>query len=303
MKIATLSPFLAEAVWSLGLKESLCAISYRCEFPEGVKEIPVITKPRGNLSLPGLAGRLCADAVDLVGLRNLKPDIILTRFPDGDESKIPALNAELNQELGFEVKLLQYDPKTLEQITGMFEELGKKLDVLSAAHDICGRVRAQCKDWVDNFYPRTRGKKVTFLVGTDPLVLGGLWLPQLIQMTSAVSQHKLTGEKHKRVEWEQIVEYRPDVIVIAPAGQELNAVMKRISYFESLPDWEEIPAVKRGEVIFADGKKFFHSPGPRIIESMGVLVSAIAGLESGYITERGSFQRLRWVEMHRHEYQ
>jgi ABC-type Fe3+-hydroxamate transport system substrate-binding protein len=183
--------------------------------------------------------------------------------------------------------------------SNIFSELATALDVAKAGIELASKFSAQCKDWVANFYPRMRGKKVSFLTGTAPLILGGLWIPDMIVQTGAVSQYAKVGQNHRKVEWNEIVAFAPDVIIIAPGGLSVVSSMKRLAYFEALEGWEDLPAVKRGEVIFTDGAYHFSRPGPGLLESMGVLVSAISGLESGYITPRDSFHRLRWVEMNR----
>ena len=72
--------------------------------------------------------------------------------------------------------------------------------------------------------------------------------------------------------------------------------------FEKRPGWDNIPAVKRGEVFFSEGISNFYRPSMRLIESMSILVSAIAGFDSGYITPRDSFHKLRWLELQRHQF-
>ena len=121
----------------------------------------------------------------------------------------------------------------------------------------------------------------------------------MIQTASGVSL-TLPGEDERKLDWNELSRFRPDVIVVAPRNLDLKECLKRFRFFDSFPEWEKLPAVKRGEVFFADGSRYFNTPGPLMLESMGVLISAIAGFESGYITERDIFYRLRWLELHRH---
>ena len=60
-------------------------------------------------------------------------------------------------------------------------------------------------------------------------------------------------------------------------------------------------AVKRGEVIFMSGRQLY-APGPGIVRAAACVVSGMAGLDSGYITKRDEFYRLRFVELHRHRF-
>jgi iron complex transport system substrate-binding protein len=110
------------------------------------------------------------------------------------------------------------------------------------------------------------------------------------------------GQAGREVTWDEIVAFKPDVIIVAPRGFDVNASARLFKRFEKLPGWEDVSAVKRGEVVFAPGLGLFDRPGPRIRDAMAILISAIAGLDSGYITPRDSFYRLRWIELQRHRF-
>lgn len=302
MRIVSLEPFLTEALCFLGLEPALVGISHRCDFPETIMTLPRVTSTRGG-SDGSLRASLSSDLVDVSAVQALKPDVIVTRLPvaDPEGTELRKVRELLSAALGPDVKLYSYDPRTLDQVFEMFERLGKELKAPAKGHDLSQRLKAQIMDWGDSFYERMKNKKVTFLARVDPFVLAGYWIPDMIHLASAMSQVRVGGEDSVVVSWSDIVAFRPDVIVVAPQELNLQASLKLFFKLEKLPDWESIPAVKRGEVIFTDGSAHFYRPGPRLRESMSILVSAIAGLESGYISPRDSFHRLRWLEMQRHK--
>lgn len=302
MRIVSLDPSLTETVCNFGLEDSLVGISHRCDWPESVRNLPRVTSPRSG-SDGALRSVLSQDLVDVAALASLKPDIVLTRIEDepGHEDNLRRARDLFTQQFADRVKLLSYAPTTLEQILASFEQLGKDLKVPAKGHELGQRVKAELMNWSDNFYDRMKNKRVTFLAGVDPFVLAGYWIPDMIHMASAVSQVRVGGEDSMIVSWKDIVDFRPDVIIVAPQGQTLQQSMKHFFKLEKLPDWESIPAVKRGEVIFTDGHEHFYRTSPHLRESMSILVSAIAGFESGYISPRDCFHRLRWLEMQRHK--
>ena len=156
-------------------------------------------------------------------------------------------------------------------------------------------------DWSDSFYPRMKNKRVTVLSSVAPLRLAGKWVPDLVKSASGTSQHFVAGDGEKETSWSEIAAFRPDVIIVAPDGYSLEESVKTLKYLERAKEWEGLPAVKRGEVVFCDGLGLYR-PGPKLLSGAAVLISAIAGLESGYITKRDEFFRLRWVELHRHRF-
>lgn len=301
MRIVSLAPFLSETIAHFGLIESLVGVSHLCDYPKGLNDIPKLTSKAGGkiLGEKSLQTVLTPHKLQLSTLRIIAPDFLVT-----SPTELSFSNAELQQmvreQISEHTKLLSYAPKTFEQILEMFKSVADKLGVIAKGLNLVGRVKAQSMDWAQSFYERTRGKRVCVLNSIEPLTIAGLWVPEMIHLTSAISQHRVSGEESKEVSWSEIQKFSPDVIIIAPDGIDLKSCMQFISTFEALPGWQDLPAVKRGEVIFCEGNGLFNRAGPRILDTMGVLVSAIAGLESGYITPRDSFQRLRWVELNRH---
>lgn len=311
MKIASLDPGITDTLFFLGLKDQICAVSHRCETREGMSAVPRVTAHYTGAPVPSgffYDERIPESLINIADLAKIRPDIIVAPLRSRsvhDEftaEKLAEFQGLLSSKLGYEVKLLRYGPNTLEDIFEQSERLAKSLKVNYQLCDLGKRVKAQLMDWGDNFYERMKNKKVTFLSSVSPLKLGGYWIPDMITALSAQSQSKVPPYEHGSVEWKEILEYRPDVVVVAPKDLDLKSAMGTFKVLEKLPGWEEIPAVKRGEVVFTDGLAHFYNAGPKIISSFGILVSAIAGLESGFITERDSFYRLRWLEIQRHRF-
>jgi iron complex transport system substrate-binding protein len=300
MRIAALEPDLAEVVCSLGLAEQVVAVCSGCDHPALVNAARV-TVPRAAPS-EVLEDLLCAERVDLVSLKAAAPDIVLGRVTGGQDSETLAgqVLALLKDELGEGVQLYSSSPTTLDGVFSVLEELGKQLGAGPRGRELASRTKAQFMDWCDNFYDRMKNKKVTFLSSLEPLRLAGFWVPDMIELASAASQAVASGDGDVAVSWEEVVAFRPDVIVVAPRAMSLTECIKTFPAFEKRPAWEDIPAVKRGEVIFTDGIHHFYHASLDLIEAMAILISAIAGFDSGYITKRDSFYRLRWLELQRH---
>ncbi len=287
---------MTDVVLALGLSDALVGVSGSCALPEELMQLPRLTEPK----VRGKSQELCSDEIDFAALKAAQPTFVLVS--PALEVKAPSekkLSAELAARLEAPVRVVSCQPATLQGVYELFGYVADALGVGTAGAELAGRMKAQVMDWARSFNERTRNKRVTFLSGVDPLSLGGRWIPEMIGALSGVSQQKLPGEPARPVSWDEIVQFKPDVIVVAPEDRDLAANCQLLSRFEQLSDWEKVPAVKRGEVVFCDGSRHFHRPGPKLVEAMGVLVSAVGGLESGYITPRDSFHRLRWVELHR----
>lgn len=308
MRIVTLDPYLTEIVASYGLSEQLVGISHDSNFPEEVQNLPRLTSespvtpssqvPSGPGTVPKF--HVCEGELDFKQLCELRPTAILCRPPRPyGKEELKKFGGYVELHSGVRAKIINGTVLTLQGMYGTFAQIGKELEAAPQSRTLVQRVKAQIMDWGDNFYARMKNKRVTVLSSINPLRLAGNWIPDLIRIGSGQPQHYGSGEDDKLTTWADIKNFRPDVLVLAPIGYTLSETVKSLSLLNRVPEWDDLPATKRGEVIFADGFGLYR-PGPRILDGVAILFSGMAGLESGYITPRDSFYRLRYVELHRH---
>jgi iron complex transport system substrate-binding protein len=317
MRIVSLEPFITDTLRSLGVGEQLVGVSHRCDSlpsPSGAKIVTGESAGSSGSSLQVLLNSLSKFPVDLEVLLALNPSHVFLSPPAPPKQALEYLNSgplraalaeaqeKLSAALGAPVVVAAVGPASLAQVFDGMVHVAKSIGCKEKGQELSQRMKAQLMDWGDSFYERMKNKRVTFLAGVAPLKLGGWWIPDLINLASCSSEEPVAGGPHREVTWQEIVAFRPDVIIVAPEGLDYQASLATFKVLEKLPDWEAAPAVKRGEVFFAEGERLFHRPGPTLLEGMGVLVSAIAGIDSGYITKRDSFVRLRYLEMQRHRY-
>jgi iron complex transport system substrate-binding protein len=308
MRVVTLQPFLTDIVAYLNLGEELVGMSHRCEAPRDVVGVAVVTAPSAvapTVSTPDivkLSRELCSFPVDFDKLCGTKPDVILTVVSDPDPASFCSwAEGILEQELGRHVRVRAMSIVSLQMMYDAFEEIGMLVGKAREGRELSNRVKAQLMDWGDNFYPRMKNKKVTVLSSVNPLRVAGRWIPDIVKTASAQPQFLAVNEMDKATTWREIAAFRPDVIVVAPEGYSLEESVKTLALLERVGEWSDLPAVKRGEVAFCEGMGLYR-PGPKLLKGAAVLFSAIAGLESGYITARDEFFRLRFVELHRHRF-
>jgi iron complex transport system substrate-binding protein len=310
MRIVTLKPYLTDIVASISLAESLVGCTHLCVLPEKATAPTIVTRPASaappvvklSPDEQQLVQSLSTLAVDLDALYACKPDLILTDTTEADPAAFSRrAETALQAVLGRKVRLFCASVRTLQGMYDTFEEIGKAAGHAREGRELAQRVKAQLLDWADNFYERMRNKRVSVVSSLQPLMLAGEWIPTVVELASAEPQFIVSGEADKRTTWAEIATFRPDVIIIAPRDASLEEGVKNLPALEKLGEWEQIPAVKRGEVIFSDGKRLY-APGPKFLQGAAILFSAIAGLESGYITKRDEFFRLRFLELHRHRF-
>lgn len=302
MRIISLGDYLTDTAIALGLEEQLVAVSSDCVLPENLSQLRRLTKIQGRVA-ESQNYVLDIFGFNLKEVAGLSPDLVLVGSEtDVDLKELSSCIQRELELLGTEgVKVYSYSPQRLSDIYALIEDVAKRAQNSAKGHDLAQRYQSQLLDWARSFYDRTHHKRVTFLASIDPLVVATGWISDMISECSAVPQIIGGDEFLQLVSWEDIMKFRPDVLIVALRDRDMRETMQSFKQLQLLSDWDDLLAVKRGEVFFADGETYFYRPGPKIVGSMGILVSAIAGMDSGYITPRDSFFRLRWLELMRHK--
>ena len=117
--------------------------------------------------------------------------------------------------------------------------------------------------------------RVAMLVWTAPLMLAGYWAPDLIQLAGGTAGLCRPGAPALVVEWAELQEYAPEVLLLCPYGAPLTQTRTGLPALQGLPGWDDLPAVRQGSVYAVDGQTYFHRPGPRIVDSLETLAGLL----------------------------
>ncbi len=308
MRLVSLAPFATEIIDYCGAAGRLVGISHRCERPQGAPDAVDLTMSPGSGiryrddEERRLCAGLTADVVDIEKLLNSSPDTVLASVRDSDPiGFVSWAQGYLEKRLGRRVAIVDVSIDSLASLYFVVEEIGSRVGRAAEARGLVGRIKAQLMEWADSFFDRTRGRKVVILSGISPLRAPSGYFADLVRLFSAQLFSRDPRRLTAVLGWDEIVAFRPEVIVVAPEGASLKESVKNFSALQGLAHWEELPAVKRGDVVFAEGGALY-SPGPRFLQGAALLVSALGSLESGYITKRDEYFKLRFIELHRHKF-
>jgi iron complex transport system substrate-binding protein len=119
--------------------------------------------------------------------------------------------------------------------------------------------------------PSTRRPRVAFLEWLEPIYVGGHWVPEMIRCAGGEDAIGGARKPSFRVHLQDVVEAKPDVLLIAPCGY--SAKQARQEYESlALPDqWNAIPAVQDNRVYALEASSYFSRPGPRLVTGIEIL--------------------------------
>jgi iron complex transport system substrate-binding protein len=308
VRIVSLCPFATEILARFGVGWDLVGVTHQCEVPASSSKAVVLTEkgqntpPSTNDDVSRLAAGLSRDILSVPQLIDLVPDVVIASVvtPNADEFVVWT-EGYLRNATGRKVSVMNASISSLEGLYEIVEKIGGLTGEAAEARKLASKIKAQLMAWADSFFDRCKGKKVVVLSSLSPAVAYQGWIPDLVKLLGARSIERDPAKAKEPCVWEEVMKGRPDVIIIAPENVPLSESVKALPLVEALPDWEELPAVKRGEVAFCAGIEIYR-PGPRFLKGAAVLVSAIAGLDSGYITERDEYFKVRYLELHRHRF-
>lgn len=117
---------------------------------------------------------------------------------------------------------------------------------------------------------------------TDPLMLAGNWVPELIELAGGQCELTPPGQHSRIHAWQELQQFDPHVIVICPCGFDRDRAGVEATQLAKREEWKNLAAVKSHRVHAIDGNAYFNRPGPRLVESAELLTTLLhpAGIQS-----------------------
>jgi iron complex transport system substrate-binding protein len=281
-RVVSLIASATEIVCALGARDLLVGRSHECDFPPDVARLPSLTEPKFLVTGASydidarvkaiLQEGLSVYRVDAQKLETLKPDIIVTQ----DHCEVCAVSlkdveAALSAWGGRRVEIVSLKPNALADIWEDIAKVARALGRERQGERLVEQLKARMANIAERSgaaRTRPRGAMIEWI---DPLMAGGSWMPELVQMAGGENLFGVAGQPSPWLDWDQIVVADPDVILVHPCGFDMARTLQEMPRLERRPGWHELKAVRRDRVFVADGNQYFNRPGPRIVESLEIL--------------------------------
>lgn len=307
MRIVSLVPSATEIVALLGAAGALVGRSHECDFPDEVQRAPALTGSTISGSTPAeIDAQVRARSgsgtslyrLDAAQLAALKPDLVITQDLCSVCSIDPASVRAALQTLEPRPAVLSLNPTTIDGVLDDVLRVGEAIGLSTRVGREVVRLRERMNAAAEFVNPYTEGLRVAFLEWTDPLFVGGHWVPQLIERaggrhplnptaarpnTGAAAgpqQSERTAGPSIRVEASALVDSAPEAVIISPCGMDLAGARACVAALAREPWWGDLPAVRARRVALVNGNQMFSRPGPRLVDAFEWLVSWLNGLGS-----------------------
>jgi iron complex transport system substrate-binding protein len=286
MRIVSLLPSCTEIVCALGCADRLVGRSHECDFPPEVQSLPVCTSARLdaalssseiNRQIKSLLERACSIyEIDVARLRELKPDVILTQAQcEVCAVSLADLEKALPQTFSQAVKMVSVAPHKMVDIWADIQRIADVLQISDTGRALLSQLKNRVVDVIQKTCMLRKKPSVVCVEWLDPLMAAGNWIPEMVELSGGQDLLGKPGQHSAWMEWPQLVEADPDIVILMPCGFDLQRTRREMSALESRPEWRKLRAVKSKHVFLTDANHYFNRPGPRIVESIETLAEIL----------------------------
>jgi iron complex transport system substrate-binding protein len=301
LRIVSLLPAATEIAAALGLLDQVVGVSHECDFPEEASARPRVThcpvsRSRGTGLTSGEVDQWVRRAlhdngtiytIDEQLLRELQPDVILTQKLCDVCAVGYGTVARLAETLPGRPKVVNLEPTSLSDIFDDIRRVAQACGVSARAEQLVVSLSERLET-VRRKADRISHRPHCFLMEwVDPPFCSGHWGPELVQIAGG---HDSLGRRHQpsaQVDWREVVNTRPEIIVLALCGYDINRARRDYELLRSFPDFDSLPAAHDGEIYLVDAGAYFARPGPRIVDSLEILAGILHPREFHEFASRG----------------
>ncbi|HEX5939818.1 MAG TPA: ABC transporter substrate-binding protein, partial [Dehalococcoidia bacterium] len=250
MRILSLLPAATEMVFLLGLGDDLVGVSHECDYPSQAAIKPRVTRSRVDAGRPGdeiqrQVQELSHDhnslyELDVELIRALKPDLILTQ----EICEVCAVSRAQVEASAVELygtpNVVSMEPSTLNGVLDDISYLGE----LTNRRDEAAAKTTRLRERIERVkqIAQTEPAAVVCLEWLQPPMAAGHWIPEMIELAGGRDPIMSTGDRSRRLAWEEVRGASPDVLIIAPCGYNLFKAVEEYRNTELPAWWPELPA-------------------------------------------------------------
>ena len=202
--------------------------------------------------------------IDVARIRELQPDLVLTQGIC-DVCAVPQSQVTAAS-LG--ASTVSLDAHDLSAIFQSIRDVGCATGVAERAEDLVEGLErriAVARERVAAF----RRPRVLALEWLDPPYVPGHWVPEMIDIAGGELVAGIRRRPSYRMEWSLLRELEPEIVLIMPCGFNLTETRLEAERYAS-----ELQAIG-GRVHVLDASSYFSRSGPRVVDGVEILASAI----------------------------
>ena len=285
MRICSLLPGATEIAFALGLGDQIVGVTHECDYPADAQYKPIVvrsvidSKRMSGAEIDRKVTELLQAGkglyfIDEAAFADAAPDVILTQ----GLCEVCALDysevVKAAGKLSHPPAIVSLNPHSLAGAPRRYPARRRRpLNRSNSAAALVGDLRLRIAQ-VGGREPDRR-PRVVCLEWFEPLYTAGHWVPEMVALAGGHDVIGRAGEPSAKIEWQDVVDAKPEVILLMPCGFDVRRTVKESTPLRALPGWTDLPAVRSENVFALNSNAYFSRPGPRLVNGLEILARII----------------------------
>jgi iron complex transport system substrate-binding protein len=279
LKACSFLPASTSMIQQMGLEEFLYGVTFEC--PSDKPKV-VRSHIEGNKYSSEEIEKIVSESkqmgkslyyIDEELLQKISPDVIFTQ----DVCDVCQISTSYVERAIYKLKkqplIVPLIPRTLNDVYDNALLIAKTLGKEEAAYQLLDGLKKRTDKIIDTLREHNAPlKRVMIMEWLDPIYNCGHWIPYQISQAGGVDMLSNPSGYSIITPWEKIVQYNPEVLVVAPCGFHIERSAQEIEKLTLLDGWNELLAVKNNAVHLADAD-LFTCPSTHLVDGIELLSS------------------------------
>ena len=188
-------------------------------------------------------------------------------------------------------EVLSLDPQLLGDVIENIRMVGRATGAEERADQIAEGMETRIEAVKTRAADADSKPSVLHVEWADPLMCGGHWVPEMVDLAGGSNTFGDKDTGTFKLEWDEVVERQPDVIVMMPCGFDVKRGLEDVPILSQREGWKDLPAVRNDRVYVVDASAYTSRSGPRLVTGLEIMAEMIhPELFSGYIPEAGALR-------------
>jgi iron complex transport system substrate-binding protein len=213
--------------------------------------------------------------LDLPTLTELRPELIVTQTLCEVCAVAEDEVRDAVRSLPGSPRVLNLEPTCLEDVFDSLQTVGEATGREKRAAEEIAKLRDRVASVAERSAGITHRPRVVVLEWIDPPFSSGHWTPELVRLAGGEEAVSRPGERSRTLAWQEVIAAAPEVMILACCGFDIERTRADLPILQSNPGWNDLPCVRSGRVYAIDGSAYLSRPGPRLVDSLEILVHAL----------------------------
>ncbi|MBN9299613.1 MAG: ABC transporter substrate-binding protein [Filimonas sp.] len=284
MKACSFLPAVTQMIYDMNLQHLLYGVTFECpakalEEKSRVVRCVLEGKNYTSAEIDKIYSASKAEGknlyyVDEALLKEIQPDIIFTQ----DVCEVCQIDTQCTAaavaKLDKQPLIIPLTPQNLDDVYATVLTIAKALGEEQVGITYLHELQKRTANVLDTL--RLHGmplKRVSLLEWIKPIYNCGHWIPFQIAQAGGIDMLSNPAGDSIVTQWEKIVKYDPEVLIIAPCGFTTSRSLEEIHLLTEKEEWPQLTAVKKKQVYIIDFDLFTQPSASTLTDGIELLAA------------------------------